>query len=78
MENMSYITCEHKERWLNSSANDFGRCLMQGVGKHSKALTDYVQGINTMRIIRKHQVPTGKPVTYGNFVCNYRPLKEER
>jgi len=71
------ITGERKERWLKSSANEFG-CLMQGVGKHSRALTDCVQGTDTMRIIRKQQVPTGKPVTYGNFVCDYRPLKEEK
>ena len=68
------LTGEHKERWLKSSANEFGR-LMQGVGKHNRELADCVQGTDTMRIIRKHQVPTGKPVTYGNFVCDYRPLK---
>ena len=71
------ITGEHKERWLRSSANEFGR-LMQGVGRHSRKLTDCVQGTDTMRIIRKHQVPTGKAITYGNFVCDYRPLKQEK
>ena len=68
---------EHKERWLTSSANEFGR-LMQGVGMHSRKLADYVQGTDTMRIIRKNQVPKGKAVTYGNFVCDYRPLKQEK
>ena len=67
------IMGEHKERWLTSSANEFGR-LMQGVGLHSRKITDCVQGTDTMRIIRKHQLPKGKAVTYGNFVCDYRLL----
>jgi hypothetical protein len=71
------ITGEHKTRWLHSSANEFGR-LMQGVGADSRSPATRIKGTDTMRIIRKQDVPNGQPVTYGNFVCDFRPLKEEQ
>lgn len=71
------IKGEDKERWLRSSANEFGR-LMRGVGKHSRAPHECVAGTDTMRIVKKTDIPKEKPITYGNFVCDYRPLKEEQ
>ena len=30
-----------------------------------------------MKLIHKYEVPTGQTVTYAQFVCDYRPQKEE-
>ena len=60
---------KHKQVWLRSSANEFGR-LAQGVG-------DRIKGTDTIRFIPKHKVPKGRSVTYGRFVCEIRPQKEE-
>jgi hypothetical protein len=59
----------HKEMWSRSAANEFGR-LAQGVGGRNK-------GTNTIFFIHKNQVPTDrmKDVTYGSFICNYKPNK---
>ena len=29
------------------------------------------------QFFKKEEVPTGRTVTYANFVCDYRPLKSE-
>jgi hypothetical protein len=57
--------------WTISSANEFG-CLAQGVGGR-------IKGTDTIRFIRKSDIPQDrrKDVTYGHFVCNGRPEKEE-
>ena len=62
---------EFKVVWNRSSANEFGR-LAQGIGGR-------IQGTNTIRFIRKEEVPIGrlKDVTYGKFVCELKPNKEE-
>ena len=31
-----------------------------------------------MKLIHKYNVPTGHTVTYAQFVCDYRPQKEEK
>jgi hypothetical protein len=59
----------YKERWLHSAANEFGR-LAQGVG-------DRIKGTDTIKFIRKEDVPAGRTVTYGRFVCDLRPQKAE-
>lgn len=40
--------------------------------KHGVTATD------TMEFIYKHELPLGAKVTYANFVCDERPLKEEK
>ena len=59
------------EQWRTSSANEFGR-LAQGIGGR-------VQGTNTINFIPKYLVPEDRimDVTYGKFVCNIRPEKDE-
>ena len=32
---------------------------------------------DTIDFIHQHEVPPDKKVTYGNFICDYRPLKTE-
>ena len=53
------------------AANEFGQ-LAQGVGGQ-------IKGTNTISFIHKHELPKSrmKDVTYGQFVCNERPEKEE-
>ena len=36
-----------------------------------------VKGTKTIEFISAAQVPSGRKVTYGNFVCDHRPLKTE-
>jgi hypothetical protein len=57
--------------WSLSAANEFGR-LAQGVGGR-------VNGTNTIFFISHSEVPKDRrgDATYGRFVCNERPQKEE-
>jgi hypothetical protein len=56
--------------WMNSLANEFGR-LAQG------CLANGILGTDTIDFIHQHEVPSNKQVTYGNFICDHRPLKTE-
>ena len=56
--------------WLQSLSNEFGR-LAQGNASS-------VHGTDTIKFIPPTAVPPGHPVTYASFVCDYRPLKEEK
>jgi hypothetical protein len=55
--------------WTTSLCNEFGR-LAQG-------FDDKIVGTDTIDFIHKTEVPSDKKVTYGNFICDYRPLKSE-
>ena len=55
---------------VNSAANEFGR-LAQGVGTR-------IPGTNTITFIAKAEVPPGRSVTYGKFVCELKPNKQEK
>jgi hypothetical protein len=57
------------EAWTKSLPNEFGQ-LAQG-NNHS------IVGTDTIDFIKRHEVPTDKKVTYGNFICDYCPLKSE-
>lgn len=61
----------YHDDWTKSSANEFGR-LANGVGGR-------VKGTNTIRFIRKRDIPKNrlKDITYGQFVCTIRPEKKE-
>jgi hypothetical protein len=60
-----------KKAWSISAANEFGR-LAQGVGGR-------VKGTDTIRFIRKSEVPSDrfKDVTYIKMVCQVRTEKKE-
>ena len=58
--------CDH---WLQAASNEFGR-LSQG-NKYGVTATD------TIDFIPQSAVPSDRKVTYGSFVCDYRPLKED-
>jgi hypothetical protein len=56
-------------KWDHTAANEFGR-LAQGVGGN-------IEGFNTIYFIPRSAVPPNKTVTYGRFVVDVRPSKEE-
>ena len=57
------------ETWWKAVRNEIGR-LSNGIDKR-------VVGSNKIEFIIKEEVPTGRTVTYANFVCDYFPLKSE-
>jgi hypothetical protein len=59
----------YKIRWMRSTANEIGR-LAQG-------LKSGVKGTNTIRFIRRTDVPPGRKATYGSFVVDIKTHKEE-
>ncbi len=63
---------KHAKVWSESSENEFGG-LAQGVGGR-------VTGTNIIFFIQKDHVPIDKrkEVTYGSFVCELKPNKEEK
>jgi Reverse transcriptase (RNA-dependent DNA polymerase) len=59
-----------KQDWQQSAANEFGR-LAQGIGGR-------VKGTNTIRFIKKQEIPTDRKPTYPRFVCELKPQKVEK
>jgi hypothetical protein len=62
---------DFKVAWNRSSTNEFGQ-LAQGI-------TGRIKGTNTIEFICKEEVPLDRlrDVTYGKFVCELKPNKEE-
>jgi hypothetical protein len=60
---------DENEKWTKSLSNEWGR-LAQG-NIHGVKATD------TIDFIARSEVPQGRQVTYGSFVCDFRPLKTE-
>ena len=57
------------EIWSRSLGNELGR-IAQGIKNR-------IKGNDTVEYIRKSEVPKYKKVTYANFVCDIRHLKQE-
>ena len=57
----------NKKIWTTALSNELGR-LAQGVGSD-------IRGTDTIVFIPKCDVPSTNKVTYGNFICDHRPLK---
>ena len=64
------LTGNNKEIWQKSTSNEFGH-VAQGI-KHG------VIGQDVINFIHKHKCPQEAKVTYASFVCDYRPLKNEK
>ena len=62
--------------WDRSLANE-GRRLAQGIGKNNSG-QKRVRGTNTTFFTKKDKIPKGRKITYANFICDYRPKKEEK
>jgi hypothetical protein len=61
--------------WDRAGANEYGR-LMQCIGKKRKP-EDRIQGMISMKFIRRNRVPRDKIVTYARFVADVHPQKDE-
>ena len=59
---------EYKQRWMASFTKELQQ-LAQG--------NNDIKGTDTIFFIPKHQVPTGRKVTYGRIVVDYRPQKAD-
>ena len=59
----------HK-KWQPALSNEWGR-LAQGNDAG-------VKHTDTIQFIPKNEVPMENTVTYASFVCNHRPLKDEK
>ena len=62
---------KYRETYMKAAGNEVGR-LAQGYGK--------IKGTNTIFFIKPEDIPRDRKrdVTYGQFVCVYRPNKEEK
>ena len=60
-----------RETWLKSFANELGR-LSKGVGSRIP------NGTNTIRYIKRDEMPNNRTATYGKVVCKYKPHKFEK
>jgi hypothetical protein len=52
----------HKTRWMKSKANEINRLYTT----------------NTIRFIRRSDIPKGREVTYGSFIVDIKDHKEEK
>jgi hypothetical protein len=52
----------HKTKWMKSTANEINR----------------LYNTNTIRFIRRSDIPKGREVTYGSFVVDIKDHKEEK
>ena len=57
-------------KWGSAMSKELGR-LAQGVGERMKT------GRDNIFYIGKSQTPSGRKITYGTMVCDYRPLKDD-
>jgi hypothetical protein len=64
-----------RKKWQLPGANEFGR-TMQGVGK-TRSKEDKIEGIDTMHLIKKCDIPKNKKITYARFCSDARPQKSE-
>ena len=66
---INQLIVEEPRTWKESVSNEIGR-ISQGVRN--------VKGNNFLVFIPRHKVPANKKVTYGNMICDFRPLKLDK
>jgi hypothetical protein len=59
----------YKIRWMRSTANEIGR-LTHGLKRG-------IKGTNTIKFIRREDMPVGRKITYGSFVVDIKAYKKE-
>jgi hypothetical protein len=64
------------DTWKRGLANEWGRLLPHGIGI-TRPPPEWIDGTGTIFFIAKTQVPTGRKITYANFICTIRPQKAE-
>ena len=61
---------KERDKWLRALSNEIGR-LAQG--------NDFgVVSTDTIEFILRSDIPPGQDITYATFVCDHRPLKDEK
>ena len=65
----SLLNGPDRARWLKALSNEIGRLASGNIYG--------VKFTNTIKFIKKSDVPSDKTVTYATFVCDFRPLKSE-
>ena len=63
------LTGPNRDIWNKAVSNEIGR--LAKCNQYSVEFTD------TIEFIAKNQVPSGRKVTYAQFIFDHRPLKEE-
>ena len=64
------LKSNESSKWTRALSNEFGRLANGNI--HG------IKGTNTIEFIKKSDVPSNKKVTYATFVCDHKPLKEEK
>jgi hypothetical protein len=59
----------YKIRWIRSTANEIGR-LAQGLKRG-------IKGTNTIKFIKREDIPAGRKATYCSFMVDIKAHKEE-
>ena len=66
----SLLRGENSNRWYG--------CLINEWGRFSQGNDHGIKGTDTLVYIQNKDIPKDRQITYGNVVCDYRPLKDEK
>ena len=66
----SLLRGENSNRWYG--------CLINEWGRFSQGNDHGIKGTDTLVYIQNKDIPKDRKITYGSFVCDYRPLKDEK
>jgi hypothetical protein len=67
----------HYLEWNKRSHMDHYTLLSNGFGRLAQGFQNTIVGTDTIDFIHRNEVPPSINVTYGNFICDYRPLKSK-
>ena len=62
--------------WDYSLGTEWGRLLPNGLRNNGPS-ENRVRGTSTVFFVQRSQIPTGRKISYGNFICDDRPQKSE-
>ena len=58
---------------LGKDSDTWWKAVGNKLGRIANGIDNGVRSTNTIKLIKKEELPPGRTVTYDNFVCNYRP-----
>ena len=58
-------------------SDTWGKAVRNELRRLANGIENQVRATKSIEFIIKEEVPTGRTVTYANFVCDYFPLKSE-
>ena len=62
---------------LGKDSDTWWETVRNELGRLANGIDNQVRATNTIQFIKNKEVPTGRTVTYINFVRDYYPLKPE-